>query len=196
MKKEIEYFILISLPDRIDDYVKSLKDFCKRNIGSFYSATSRSHISFGKFIDEEDDNLGMSEIMQLYLKNIQNAIALIPSCDLSIDGFNYFTHGTKFRTIYVVIKLDDNVIGWFDKIRNRLLIDRNITPHITIARKIPTNDFDILWPHFRNLTFKESFKPASLTILTREFSKQYIPYQKFGEIPFDQSDNSILKTTM
>ncbi|HVS91612.1 MAG TPA: 2'-5' RNA ligase family protein [Mucilaginibacter sp.] len=191
MKREVEYFFLISPPDEISGYVDRLKRACAKHIGSFYSMKSKAHISFGKFIDEEDEPGQVSGIMQQCLQLIEKGISRLPSCNLSVEGFDFFDHGSKFKTIYAAINLDDKTLEWFNAIKRQLLIDRNITPHITIARKIPVEAFEILWPHFQKLKFKESFTPESLTILTREFNKP-IKYEKFKEIRFASLNTSTL----
>src|SRR5579862_3429101 len=187
MKKEIEYFLLISPPDRINEQINLLKRACAKHIGSFYSMKSKAHISLCKVIDEEDQPGQLSDIMQCYLRFAAKEIGQISPCNLKIDGFGYFTHGSKFRTIYAVINRTDEVTTWVDKLREKLLIDRSIIPHITIARKIPTEAFDILWPHFQKLTYKESFTADHLMVLSREFNKPYQPYRVFKQIAFDRS---------
>ncbi|HVV54301.1 MAG TPA: hypothetical protein VHC47_03190, partial [Mucilaginibacter sp.] len=157
MKRETEYFIVIAPPGPVCDYVKQLKNFCKRNIGSFYSAGSRAHISFGKFIDEENSPGQMSGIMRQCLHLMEKGISRIPPCNIMIDGFRFFDHGPRFKTIYAAVKLDEKTLDWFNAVGEQLLIDRDITPHITIARKIPVESFNVLWPHFKDLKFKESF---------------------------------------
>jgi 2'-5' RNA ligase len=139
MKKETEYFFLISLPEPIENQVMRLKKSCAKHIGSFYSMKSKGHISFGKFIDEEKQPGQMSDIMAQCIELIEKGINKLPTCRLTIDGFNYFTHGKKFKTIYANIKMDDKTVAWCDAICKQLLIDRGITPHITIAKKIPVN---------------------------------------------------------
>jgi 2'-5' RNA ligase len=184
MKREVEYFFLINPPDRIDYQISRLKKSCAKHVGNFYGMKSKAHISFGKFIDEEERPGQMSIIMRDCLHLIERGISTLPSCDLTIDGFNFFNHGQKFRSIYATIKLDDDTLTWFNAVKEQLLIDRDLTPHITIARKISIEAFNILWPYFQQLEFKDSFKAECMTILRREFGKTYMSYEKFGEFLF------------
>jgi 2'-5' RNA ligase len=146
---------------------------------------SRAHISFRKFIDEEEPGGQISDIMCECLELIKKGIGRLPSFNLFIDGFGFFNHGQKFKTIYAAIELDIRTKAWLNAIKEQLLIDGDITPHITIARKIPVESFNILWPYFQQLEFKASFKPDCLTVLRREVGKPYVPYKKFAEFEFN-----------
>lgn len=187
MKKEKEYFILISPSEEITRQINLLKRACAKYIGKFYGMKSQAHISFSKYIDEEDTPGKMSDIMSRFIKIIEWEMGHLPSCNLIIDGFDFFDHGNKYKTIYAVIKNTDETVNWFNTIKEKLFIKKNITPHITIAKKITVESFNILWPFFQKLSLTESFKPESLTILTREFDKPFVPYQKFKEISFNNS---------
>jgi 2'-5' RNA ligase len=191
MKKEVEYFFLISPPERIEDQITRFKKSCVKHVGSFYSMKSKAHISFGKFIDEEEQPGQMSDIMSQCLDLIEKGINKLPAFNLVIDGFNYFNHGQKFKSIYASIKLDNVTLAWFNTIKQQLLIDRDITPHITIARKIPLEAFNVLWPYFQRIEFKDSFKPEALTVLIRNFNQPYIPYQHYRDIQFAKPDSIV-----
>jgi hypothetical protein len=65
-----------------------------------------------------------------------------------------------------------------------LRIEGKITPHITIAKSLPIDHFNALWPHFEKLEFKYVFTPGCITVLTREVADKPGHYSLYKEIPF------------
>jgi 2'-5' RNA ligase len=184
MKKEKEYFIIISPPDEIQYFINKCKRACAKYIGRYESMSSKAHISFAKYLDEENDMGQMSDIMHRFIQIVEFEINQTESFEMEIEGFDFFTHGSDYKTIYAALKLSDEFMTWFNNIRKKLFIEKNIKPHITIAKKISNESFTTLWPHFQKLSYKKSFKPECLTILSREADKPFVAYQKFKEITF------------
>ncbi len=96
---------------------------------------------------------------------------------MEIEGFDFFTHGSDYKTIYAALQLSDEFMAWFNNIKRKLFIEKNIKPLITIAKRVSYESFTTLWPRFQMLNYKKSFKPECLTILSREAHKHFVSYQ-------------------
>ncbi|OOQ62028.1 hypothetical protein [Mucilaginibacter pedocola] len=108
---------------------------------------------------------------------------------MEITDFEFLTHGKNKRSICAALKLDAETKGWFNEVMNILAPGKKINrPHITIARDIPIESFNILWPYFQKLEYNDRFIMDHLDILEQEISDYYCPMLPFRKIAFSKSD--------
>src|ERR1700722_1108124 len=163
-----DFFLIISPPDAVNYQVLRFKQACAKHIGVFESRYSKAHISFGLYGEEIQTPRQKTFVMERFIDLITEDINIMEPIELAINGFNVFSHGKKSKTIYAVIETTEKTKAWFNKIKEILRIEGNITPHITIAKSLPIEQFNMLWPHFEKLEFKYVFTPGCITVLTRE----------------------------
>lgn len=112
-------------------------------------------------------------------------VKLLPPVTLTMDGFDFFSHGDEYRTLYAKIRSGQFTAQWFKALKKNLNMKDYLVPHITIARNIPKNAFDQLWPHFRKLIWAEDFEVCQLTVLHREALNTFAHWELFTELPFE-----------
>jgi hypothetical protein len=184
-----DFFLIISPPDGVNYQVSRFKKACAKYIGVFDSLYSKAHISFGLFPEEIQSPPQKTFAMERFIRLISEDIYLIEPTELKISGFGYFEH-RKSRTIYAAIETNARIAAWFNRIKEILRIEGDFTPHITIAKTIPVEHFERLWPFFQNLDFNYSFTPGCITVLTREVDGKPGNYKLYTEIPFGRRPNA------
>jgi 2'-5' RNA ligase len=184
MKCLTDYLIMLSLPDRIDNQIKLYKKSCAKHIGKFKGLYAQGHISFGIFRDESAKPLQPSHNMAEYLEAISNVFNDIEPRKLYIKDFAFFSHGPRFKTIYAAVIMDNHTKDWFARIDAKLKVNKQTVPHITIAKNIPVEQFDILWPFFKNINYEEAFYCEELTILQKDVTNPDNIYRPYKKIPF------------
>src|SRR5579862_8729292 len=174
-----DFLVIIAPPECVANQILLLKKACAKHIGMFESMHSKAHISFGLFGEEIETPRQKTFAMESFFNLVASDISIIEPIELKINGFSFFNHGKNFKTIYASFELTDEIMEWFNNIKKILKIDSKLTPHITIAKKIPIDAFNKLWPHFEEIKFKSSFVVDYLTILTRENSIKPTNYVLF-----------------
>src|ERR1700761_2089529 len=162
MKHQTDYLLMLPLPERIENHIRLYKKSCERHIGKFKGLYSRAHISFGILRDESDKPLQLSYGMGNYFNAISRFFDDVEPRKLYIKDFSYFTHGSRFRTIYANVIADNHTKDWFTRIDRKLNLNKKTIPHIPIAKNIPVEHFDILWTHFSKLNYEEAFYTEEL----------------------------------
>jgi hypothetical protein len=179
-----DYLTIISAPDHVDKKINLFKRSCGKYIGKFPGMYAKAHISFDIIRDKVDPDTKKPLTLKPFYELMDFKIRTIPAHELKIIGFNFFSHGPNFRTIYAAIALDEATVNWFDSIKQALRINKKIHPHITITRKISTEFFDTLWPYFQKTEYNDSFEANALTILERESGNLFNCYKQYKKLPF------------
>ncbi len=173
-----DYLMLLSPPETVKHEIARYKKASARLIGNFKSMDSPAHISVQHLERQKpfmaDKNLELME----------QALNTMPPVLLHMDGFAHFTHLHNRMTIYATIRTTPATDEWFNTLKKKLRIKKNIIPHITVVRDIPEKDFDTLWPHFRHKKLVEPFWVKELTILKRDTLDAFAKWDKFKVFEF------------
>ncbi|SEN91791.1 2'-5' RNA ligase [Mucilaginibacter gossypiicola] len=174
----VDYLLLLSPPETVKHEIARYKKASARLIGNFKSMDSPAHISIQHLERQKpfmaDKNLDLTE----------QALNTMPPVLLHMDGFAHFTHLHSRMTIYATIRPTPAAGEWFDTLKKKLRIKKNIIPHITVVRDIPERDFDTLWPHFKHKKLVEPFWIKELTILKRDTLDSFAKWDKFKIFEF------------
>lgn len=119
------------------------------------------------------------------INGLKTKMKLLPPVTLTMDGFDFFSHGDEYRTLYAKIRSAQYTTQWFKALKKNLNIKDYLVPHITIARNIHKNDFDRLWSQFKKIKWVEDFEIDKLTVLHREALNTFAPWELFMELPFE-----------
>jgi 2'-5' RNA ligase len=184
MKHTTDYLLMLSLPERIENHIRLYKKSCEKHIGKFKGLYSQAHISFGILRDESDKPLQLSYGMGNYFDAISRVFDDVEPRKLYIKDFSYFSHGPRFRTIYANVLTDNHTKDWFTRIDRKLNLNKQTVPHITIAKNIPVEQFDILWPHFSKLSYEEAFYSEELNIFQKDATSPNAVYRPYKRIAF------------
>jgi hypothetical protein len=174
-----DYMMVLSPGDGICEQVVKHKADAEGIIGNYEGLHSKAQISI-KNMPRRKPNLAQSELMGL-----KNNLQLLPPVTLTIDGFDFFTHGDEYRTIYAKIRSATHTTQWFKALKKNLGIKDYLVPHITIARNIDVRAHNLLWRHFKNIKWVEDLEISRLTILHRQAFDTFAHWQVYAEMPFE-----------
>lgn len=181
---ERQFLHLLSLPLINDNKIQRYKRACQKHIGVFPSMSARAHISLSNVRDIVDEYTGIPQILNSYHQTYTKIFQWVPPPTICLNGFDFFMHGSNYRTIYAKIVMTGEIGYWFNYVKPIFLLNNNFNPHVTIARNITTEAFNKLWPYFSQLDFTDTFKIDSLTVLAKDVDKKHATYQTYKEIPF------------
>ena len=145
------FFLLISPPNEVIEYVSFLKKFVRESIGHvFDSFYSKAHLTLFQYYDFHNES-------ELYI--FQERISRVEPFQIHIDGLKAFNNN---RTIFLDIKFFHRVCGLVKR------LDHTINyPHITIAKNLPPRDFDLVWPELQKFSYRNYFICDRITVLKR-----------------------------
>lgn len=177
------YYNRISVPEHVNNEIQRYKRACAKYIGKFPSEKSPGHISFIcvplTSLVNSDNHINVDR----YYEYVEYNLIKVSPITLHITGFSYLTHGKTKRTICAELNLDPATLNWFNIIMNILVPGSIIKkPHLSIARAISTEQFNILWPYFQKLNYKDSFKVDWIEVLQQDANTGYHPMLPFKKI--------------
>jgi 2'-5' RNA ligase len=161
------FFLLVSLPQKVNDDVSSFKKLVFEILGhSYRSFHSTAHLTLRQYYDFHNES-------ELY--TYSESIEQVKPFGVHIDGFGKFERN---GTIYLKVTNSPNLSELARKISGRA-----ITPHVTIARGLSPKDFAIVWPHFEKLSYNYHFTCECVTVLKR-IDNRWRPHM---ELPFSRA---------
>ncbi len=173
-----DYLMLLSPPEAIKHEISRYKKASAKIIGNYKSINSPAHISIMHMERQKpfmaDKNVELME----------QTLAQLPPVLLHWDGFAHFTHLHKKMTIYGNIRSTPASDEWFNQLKKKLKIKKNIAPHITVVRDVPEEKFNMLWPHFRHKKLVEPFWINALTVVKRDTFDAYAQWEFFKSFGF------------
>jgi 2'-5' RNA ligase len=145
------FFLLVSPPEEIMEYVSSKKKFVKELIGHGYeSFHSKAHLTLHQYFDFHNESL---------LYTFSERVSQIKSFTIHLADFRIFpNNGTIYLNAFALE---------LDELAKKLRRNRSFTPHITIAKKLNPQDLNLAWQAFKNLPYKNSFRCGCVTVLKR-----------------------------
>ena len=179
MQGYVDMLMVLSPPDKIIKLVDEYKKDAVQLIGDYEGMHSIAHISI-KNLPRQKPYYTEPAVINLLKK-----LKAMPPVELTIDGFDHFNHGDEFKTIYAKIQSTPAITQWFRELKKHLTIKEYLVPHITIARNIPVDAYNILWPHFREIKWVATFKVEQLTVLHREAFNTFAKWEIYKQIPFE-----------
>ena len=166
-----ELFFIISPPRHIMSDVSVLKDDVHYLIGrQLEDRHSIAHISLFKYNDEHIDDI---------VRHVQRKASQFKPFNVFLKDFGVFYNGSK-RTIYMDIVNKSPIQEIFEKLVKE---DSGYTPHISIVRSLPMDDFLRCWPYLKGLNYSnQHFLCDRITVLAKT-DKKWTHYKDilFGE---------------
>lgn len=166
-----EFLIIIPLPNSIKEKVRQFKAEFGDLFGSFNSQHSIAHITICDFLVFEHRTSDVFSLLKSRLRSLD-------SFEVSVFGFDSF-HGSN--TIHLKVEKSfefASLLNEIDFSRKILHLRKNYfqsnTPHITIAKNIPSGILDEAKRMFLNRFFETKFEVDKLQFLRFDFiSRQY-----------------------
>jgi 2'-5' RNA ligase len=148
MKSPNFFFLLISPPPEVIDYVFYLKQLIARKIGHAYrSVHSTAHITLRQYYDFHNESL---------LYTFSERISQIKSFDIGIKNFDIFKEN---RTIFLNPYSTD-LYDLSERINGHV-----IRPHITLATGLTLRDFEYIFEILNNKLYSVFFRCEYVTVL-------------------------------
>ncbi|HTK18783.1 MAG TPA: 2'-5' RNA ligase family protein [Mucilaginibacter sp.] len=171
-----DYLIILSPPTSIAEQVKKFKQASARLIGDFEGMHSKAHISLSRLMRQKPFHT------ESLFRQTEKELSLLEPFTLQMNGFATFLP-TDYTTIYAAIKSTPVMEDWFKRLRKSLKEKKSV-PHITIARQVPNEKAQKLWPKFKDRPWSDEFEVKRLTILQRETYVYDKTWHHFSNIPF------------
>lgn len=150
-----ELSFVIAPPPHIMSDVSVLKDDVQYLIGhTFAGRHSTEYISLFKYSGEYLDDM---------VEHVEAKTTQFTAFNVFIKNLNVFKQETQ-RTIYLDIVNKYPIRDIFESLVKE---DENYTPHITIAKNLPSEDFSNAWPHLKDLPYSQNFLCDRITVLMR-----------------------------
>src|SRR5437879_7218930 len=121
--------MVLSAHESIREQIEHRKLDAEGIIGKYEGLHSKAHISI-KPMPRRKPYMAEPEIIGL-----NNNLKLLPPVTLTVDGFDFFSHGDEYRTIYAKIRSTHYSTQWLKILKKNLNIKDYLVPNITIARK-------------------------------------------------------------
>lgn len=150
MVQHPNFFLLLSPPTSIMEYVAHLKGLVREKLGHGYdSLHSKAHLTLLQYYDFHNESL-------LYF--FSERISKFKSFTVYVKDFDIFpNNGTVYLNAFA-LELDNLA---------KQLTNRSFKPHITIAKNLESPDANLAWSLLRNLRYTNSFKCERITVLKR-----------------------------
>src|ERR1700744_5090196 len=136
MRHYCDYFLLLSPSEHVNEVVQQHKQHATNVIGNYPSEHSKAHISIDRKTRQK------AFIAEPLLEAMKIGMRSLPPITLTIDGFDYFNHGSDYKTIYASLRSNHVNTLWFKTLKKHLQLREFMVPHITICRNIPVADFE------------------------------------------------------
>jgi 2'-5' RNA ligase len=167
-----EYIVVINPDSNTSADIRLFKNKVWEMIGDYPSRYSQPHITIHNF-------LGFRQKEAYIVDALQKACEKIKASPIYLDGFSSFPES---GTIYLVPKpkiyFSDLLRSLYPKlfdcngINRQSSIYSSTEPHITIARGLKKEEFDLVWPYFEDRVYQGSFVADSLILLRKELSRK------------------------
>ena len=159
---------IIAPPRHIKSDVSVLKDDVQYLIGhEFEDRYSKACITLFKYNDEHVDDM---------ISHVEAKAVHFNPFNVFIKNLNVFYNGSH-RTIYLDIVNKYPVRDIFEKLIRE---DAGYTPHISIAKRLPAEDFLKAWPYLKDFPYSQHFLCDRITVLARAEGKWF----HYKDIPF------------
>ena len=179
-----EYLIIISPPNHIKKDIHAFKKEISRITANESPLKSVAHITLF--------NIPTVTIPESTLiKELGLAINTWTPFEVKLNGFDCFSYSSS-QTIYAkpnpesilkLLKPMAMILNKRAKVPNKFLGFSKV-PHMTIAKQIGDNHFDLCWELFRNRIYSKEFLVKHITVLRKNYSLDEKKFRLIAEVPF------------
>ncbi|MGZ3751014.1 MAG: 2'-5' RNA ligase family protein [Mucilaginibacter sp.] len=179
MKGYMDYRMVLLPSDQIKQTIKVQQLEAAKIIGDGEELHDPADIAILNLVRQKN------YLVEPQISLIEKKLKALPPIELTVDGFDHFSHGEEFKTIYARIRSTPRTAGWFKELKKPLNMKQYLVPHITIARNITIAQFKQLWPRFKDAKWTDTFSADRLTVLTRETFSSFADWELYKELPFE-----------
>jgi len=166
--------VLISPNDDVKSETKKLKNKLYKIIGRrTENEYSIAHISLFKIKYERDAHV---------LEKLKRALSDAKPFTVSTSEAHVFSHGATKKTLYLKIENPKPIQALFETIGEEFKFKKEIAPHLTIEKNLPTADFEKIGEDLTPFHCKSEWLCDRVTVLKMNPKKG--TYQLVEEIVF------------
>jgi len=174
----ISFHFLLDLPSHINTEIYRLKNQAKRVIGNYPSMNAIPHITINNYHPNPGD------FHEAGFAHFKRPINHLPPVTFEIDGFDCFNdQNGHSKTIYANVQLNAESRFWLKELW-KTTGKGSGKPHITVARSLTAEQFNLLWPYFQRRELKLSFTVSKFTILRVKYTKGEFLSEFYREFEF------------
>lgn len=174
-----EYFLLISPPPALIEKIRAMKKKLHKIVPvGEENLHSIAHISILKLRMRENDDLVTGKV--------RRALTNLHSFTIRLNGAEVFTHGRASRSLVLRISNPEPVSILHAWISSEFGNRKGITPHLTIAKKIPAKNFAKV--PVQDFNRYDTFECDGITILKKTEGQER--YSSLLRIPLAAAESS------
>lgn len=161
-----EFLFVLTPPSPMQQDVDHLKRDAEQLVGYPYkSRFAKAHITLGHCITDQPNKI---------IWALADKAQEIAPVTVHIKDCNTLHHGEN-RSICLDVVNKTSVMTVTENIAD--FAETVDTPHLTIARNLPYQDFLKAWPYFENVHYSQHFTCDHITVLQRAGTR-WIPYEQ------------------
>lgn len=165
-EKSKELLFVLTPPTPLQETVSHFKKDAESLVGYPYkSRYAKAHITLGYCITDQPLKL---------IWSIADKMQTHAPFHIHIKDCRPLLHGEN-RSICLDVANKSTVTDITDNLSE--LTETTDTPHLTIARNLPYEDFAKAWPYFQNIHYSNNFICDRITVLERA-GNRWIPYEQ------------------
>lgn len=174
-RSRCDYFILISPPQKIIAKVDAKKRSLNKTVpAGDKNLHSVAHISLYRMLVPENDDL--------ILQKLRRALAHLYRFTVRLNGAELFKHGRSKISLVLTIENPEPVRMIHAFIAREFRTSRSITPHLTIARDIPSRYAEKI--RLQDFQLYDEFLCEKITVLKKTDGQEH--FSVLFEIPLLQ----------
>lgn len=161
-------YMIVANTECCEDNIIQLKQYLKNTIGTFPSAYSVPHITFSAFSMQEKHQ-------DLIIQRLRHKLKQVSSFKVRLDGLSAWESSS---TIFIQTSQEESLnLGSmiFQALYNRLVTEihhslktKSGTAHVTVARGLSPENFEIAKALLLPISFKKEFTVKHITLLKRK----------------------------
>jgi 2'-5' RNA ligase len=157
------YLVVLSPPQTVKDSIAGIK----KELNAITGITDRNlhSIAHITLTDKLTDDTGFAD-------TIKTLAADARPFPVTVEGWGYFDHGQSV-TIYLTIKDAQPIINLMSALKSP-----SKSPHVSLAKKIPHNDFKKLTPYLEKMDFKAEWVCSEINVLRKLMSEKHLGFRE------------------
>jgi 2'-5' RNA ligase len=180
-----EYLLVISPDNKVGKQIADIKNIFSEEYGCKNAARLKPHVTMINFLQYESTEYRILNCFEKFAKTI---------CPFSIElnGFSSFDTHTIYAKLASSYEVANVVKAMRSKFKNLLESSESLkpkfitSPHLTIARGMTNEQYEMAWPRWKKKDFSAAFDVKQISLIKRELNPRdllpisnYKPVQDF-----------------
>jgi 2'-5' RNA ligase len=188
-----EYFLIISVPDRIQGIVLQLREQFREQFKNDYFIKGRPSVALAHFLQYEIKQAGI-------VARLQTIAAMTQPFDICLHMFgsfpphSIFIEATKESAVYGLAHLINKNARKCFQLNAETKPMIILHPHVGLIRKLSPEMYERSWPAYEHLPFDETFRAEQMILLRRPLGTK--SWQHVNSLEFQGLKPTSIQTTL